>query len=209
MEQRLVEQMIVQGLPQVRSLARMMRGRVPRADLDSLFSNGELALWQAAQDWQDDHAGNEGFPRFAALCERRAMVDGMRHWFGRRFTRYATTSLDAPLPGGGSRGDLLADRRANVEQAVEDRERIAGWVEANEAERERLVDEARPRRPLTEIEVGVLQAAAEGETIEQTAARVFKSPDTIKNQRMSAMAKLDARGITNAVWLAMRRGIVT
>lgn len=209
MNRKFVNQLVADGLPQVLMIARMMKRRTPRADFDSLYSNGELALWQAAQRWQDDHAGNPGFPRFAAVCEKRAMVDGMRKWFGRKFFRYDTTSLDIPMPSGGTRGDQISDRRANVEQAAEDRARIKEWVDASKEARAQMVRETRPPRPLTEIEIEILQAAADGESAPETATRLHKSLETVKGQRGIVIRKLDARGITNAVRQAMRLGIIT
>src|SRR5262245_50275313 len=56
--------------------------------------------------------------------------------------------------------------------------------------------------PLTPAELDVLQGAAEGETVEETAKRTGRAVETIRSQRKSAMRRLNARSITHAVFLA-------
>jgi RNA polymerase sigma factor (sigma-70 family) len=56
--------------------------------------------------------------------------------------------------------------------------------------------------PLTPAELEVLQGAADGETVEETAKRTGRAVETIRSQRKSAMRRLNARSITQAVFLA-------
>lgn len=64
------------------------------------------------------------------------------------------------------------------------------------------------RRALTATELEHLQAAADGETIPDTARRLWVSPQTVKFHRSHIFRKLDARNITHAVAIGIRRGIV-
>lgn len=59
---------------------------------------------------------------------------------------------------------------------------------------------------LTERELEVLHGAALGETAGQTASRLYLAPDTVKQHRKTATAKLDAPNITRAVVLAISVG---
>jgi DNA-binding CsgD family transcriptional regulator len=67
---------------------------------------------------------------------------------------------------------------------------------------ERLGAEGQEATTLTPAELDVLQGAAEGETVEETAERTGRAVETIKSQRKSAMRRLNARSITHAVFLA-------
>jgi DNA-binding CsgD family transcriptional regulator len=53
--------------------------------------------------------------------------------------------------------------------------------------------------PLTETERAVLELAARGLTVNETAAFRHVSPETVKTQRSSILRKLNARSITQAV----------
>ena len=62
---------------------------------------------------------------------------------------------------------------------------------------------------LTAKERAILERAAEGDTTEETAPKVGLAVDTVRwyrNQRIRP--KLDARNITNAVAIALRRGLI-
>jgi RNA polymerase sigma factor (sigma-70 family) len=67
---------------------------------------------------------------------------------------------------------------------------------------ERLGADGPERTALTPAELDVLQGAAQGETVEETAQRTGRAVETIKSQRKSAMRRLNARSITHAVFLA-------
>lgn len=54
-------------------------------------------------------------------------------------------------------------------------------------------------KDLSQPEVAVLRAAAEGLSAEETAARLVKSKHTIVTQRRSLQAKLGARNLPHAV----------
>lgn len=69
-----------------------------------------------------------------------------------------------------------------------------------------------PRRLDAELSVRerqVLQAAADGLTVEQTAALLWLSPETVKSHRRWIYLKLDARGVAHAVAIGLRRGLIT
>jgi LuxR family maltose regulon positive regulatory protein len=63
-------------------------------------------------------------------------------------------------------------------------------------------------RPLSEPELEVLRAAAEGLSAQETAERLFKSHHTIATQRRTIQAKLGARNVSHAVALAFRRKLL-
>jgi len=60
--------------------------------------------------------------------------------------------------------------------------------------------------PLTERELEVLARAAAGDTMVETARRVFLAPETVKTYRQRIIRKLGARNITHAVALAVALG---
>jgi two-component system NarL family response regulator len=64
-------------------------------------------------------------------------------------------------------------------------------------------------RPLSERELEVLLAAAKGETMEETAARLWLSLETIKSHRRNVIAKLGARNLSHAIALAVRSGLMS
>jgi RNA polymerase sigma factor (sigma-70 family) len=67
---------------------------------------------------------------------------------------------------------------------------------------ERLGADSPEGTALTPAELEVLEGAAQGETVEETAQRTGRAVETVKSQRKSAMRRLDARSITHAVFLA-------
>jgi two-component system, NarL family, nitrate/nitrite response regulator NarL len=71
-----------------------------------------------------------------------------------------------------------------------------------------LLGEILEGEPLTDREAEVLAGAADGETAEQTGARLFLASETVKGYRKRIIAKLGARNGTHAVALALRRGLL-
>lgn len=59
---------------------------------------------------------------------------------------------------------------------------------------------------LTPREIQVLQHAANGKTVGETAFLMGLAPGTVKNQRQAAMRRLKAVCMTHAVAIAMRAG---
>lgn len=64
-------------------------------------------------------------------------------------------------------------------------------------------------RPLTDRELEVLDAAAQGETMDETATRLWLSLETIKSHRRHVIAKLGARNLSHAIALAVRSEILS
>jgi len=60
-------------------------------------------------------------------------------------------------------------------------------------------------KPLSEPELEVLRAAAEGLSAQETAERLVKSHHTIATQRRAIEAKLGARNLPHAIALGFRR----
>jgi DNA-binding CsgD family transcriptional regulator len=71
-----------------------------------------------------------------------------------------------------------------------------------------LLGEILEGEPLTARERDVLAGAADGETAEQTGARLYLSSETVKSYRKRAIAKLGAKNGTHAVALALRTGLL-
>lgn len=69
-----------------------------------------------------------------------------------------------------------------------------------------LLAEILEGEPLNDREAEILAGAAEGETAEQTGARLYLSTETVKSYRKRIIAKLGARNGTHAVALALRNG---
>jgi DNA-binding CsgD family transcriptional regulator len=63
-------------------------------------------------------------------------------------------------------------------------------------------------KPLSNPELEVLRAAAEGLSARETAARLAKSHHTVTTQRQAIQAKLGARNLPHAVALAYRRRVL-
>lgn len=66
----------------------------------------------------------------------------------------------------------------------------------------------RPVDQLTEVELEALISAAKGETCNEAGGRLYKGYETIRTHRNAAILKLNARNITHAVAIAIRRGIL-
>jgi DNA-binding CsgD family transcriptional regulator len=63
-------------------------------------------------------------------------------------------------------------------------------------------------KPLSEPELEVLRAGADGLSAQETAERLFKSHHTIVTQRRTIQAKLGARNFSHAIALGFRRKIL-
>jgi DNA-binding CsgD family transcriptional regulator len=61
---------------------------------------------------------------------------------------------------------------------------------------------------LTQSELGVLVCAARGLTAEETGRRLWKSPNTVRDQRKRIFSKLNVANIPEAVAFALRRGLL-
>ena len=63
-------------------------------------------------------------------------------------------------------------------------------------------------KPLSDSELEVLRAAAEGLSAQETADRLVKSHHTIVTQRRAIQAKLGARNLPHAIALGFRRKVL-
>jgi DNA-binding NarL/FixJ family response regulator len=61
--------------------------------------------------------------------------------------------------------------------------------------------ERTPIPGLTPCEIRVLDDAAHGLTVDETADRLHKGAETVKTQRRSILMKLGARNMAQAVWM--------
>lgn len=62
--------------------------------------------------------------------------------------------------------------------------------------------------PLTDRELEVLEHMAAGLTAAESGSELYLSGETVKGYRKRVVAKLGARNGTNAVTLALRRGLI-
>jgi DNA-binding NarL/FixJ family response regulator len=67
---------------------------------------------------------------------------------------------------------------------------------------------ASPRSDLSPSELEVLQDAANGLTVPESASRRIKSPETVKSQRRSILMKLGARNMAHAVATAVTARLI-
>lgn len=65
------------------------------------------------------------------------------------------------------------------------------------------------RDELNLLELQTLQLASEGRGFVETAATIERSPEYVKRLRGRAMQKLGAENFTQAVVIALRRGLIT
>ena len=71
-----------------------------------------------------------------------------------------------------------------------------------------LLGEILEGEPLTDREIEVLYGMAIGDTADKIGKYLFLSPDTVKDYRKRAIAKLGARNNVHAVAVAIGKGIV-
>jgi DNA-binding NarL/FixJ family response regulator len=62
---------------------------------------------------------------------------------------------------------------------------------------------------LTQAELVVLRAAAQGLTVPETARQLHKGAETVKTQRNKIILKIGARNMTHAVCIATESGLVS
>jgi RNA polymerase sigma factor (sigma-70 family) len=192
------------------SAARELKRRVGHwGEFDEMLGTAQLALVTTDRSVPDDVAEDE----YRALAYTRArwdIIDALR----RRYRRARTyrrrpdhqpvreVSLNTVTTSGDGEPSELGDlvpAPDDVAQTVELRDQLVelvllepdpGQIELSPAEREALV------------------GAARGETIKETAARLFKSSETLKMQRERAVEKLHGRNIAHAVALALLTGVL-
>jgi DNA-binding CsgD family transcriptional regulator len=117
--------------------------------------------------------------------------------------------LDVKAPARGPKANMCEDCRKGegspIRFYLENRAR--GGVTAGSSVRthDRL---RRPPGPPTEIELGILKAVARGRTNDEIAAETFRSPETIKSQLKSLLAKLEARNRPHLVAIGYERGLL-
>ena len=75
-------------------------------------------------------------------------------------------------------------------------------------EEESVAEAVRDRSRLSPAELGVLICSAEGLSTDETAARLLKSPHTVIRQRRTIFEKLDVHSMTEAVGVAIARGLI-
>ena len=180
-------------------VATTLRRRIgPRADVEEMRGDAYEGLVKAARAWE----GEGSFEAFAYLVVRRAVIDALRRSWGRRFGRLdREVSLDKPVEGRTGTvalGDAIQDPRTDTALIVEQRDELV----------ELAIVGSRRRNDLSGPEQMVLAGAALGESMDETAARLWKSSETVKSQRRSIIRKLRARNITHAVYIATSRGLL-
>jgi DNA-binding NarL/FixJ family response regulator len=84
-----------------------------------------------------------------------------------------------------------------------------GTSELPAARRAAMISAATLPFGLTPAELAVLQAAAEGLTVPETARKLQKGSETVKTQRNKIILKIGARNMVHAVCIAAERGLVS
>ena len=191
----------------VTRVARAVKRRTPRAEVDDLISDGRLGLIEAAMSF--DPTVGAPFPSWAASRIHGAMIDGLRRrvFGGRSAARLgmSVTSLDAPHGDGRDLlGEMIADPRAGIAEIVEAREDLGEASDVKDT-----LDALHVRTlALTVCELRAIEGVALGETSAETAARLLVSLETVKSQRASAARKLGAKNGPHAVYIATRAGLL-
>ena len=185
-------------------VATTLRRRIgPRADVEEMRGDAYEGLVKAARAWE----GEGSFEAFAYLVVRRAVIDALRRSWGRRFGRLdREVSLDKPVEGrtgAVALGDAIQDPRTDTAMIVEQRDELVELAIVGPPRRGGGV-----KNDLSGPEQMVLAGAALGESMDETAARLWKSSETVKTQRRSIIRKLCARNITHAVYIATSRGLI-
>lgn len=166
--------------------------RLPRSvDRDEVVGDGMIGLMQAAHRFSHDH----GVP-FAGFAWPRIlgeMRDGLTR---RRKGAGVTVSLETPS-GGQTLGDTLAAAGGDVLESIVSLERLRAGPEAKAAPVLR-------GRPLTGRELQILVGGAYGESISETAKRIYLGVETVKTHRRVIRAKLGAATMIQAVYIARR-----
>src|SRR5207244_2283227 len=173
--------------------------RAANFDRDDLIGEGQIALVKAARRYDPKRGG---FRSYALKRIKGAMIDAVRrdHFLSRyareRGHRVSVVSIERPIGVEGLRlSETLVDLRPSVEELVEQRQQLAEALAAHGPQQNRP-------SALTPSELEVLRGAASGETAAETADRLSKSPDTVKAQRQTALRRLGAKSIAQAVYMA-------
>jgi DNA-binding NarL/FixJ family response regulator len=138
----------------------------------------------------------------------RAKLPGVRFLV---LTTYDTDAYIGPALSAGAQGYLLKDATPDelargVRAVMQGGAALEPGVAARLIERMNEGDNA---DELSAREVQVLQLMARGESNKAIAAQLGLSPSTIKTHISNILAKLDAQSRTEAVHVALRRGIVS
>jgi RNA polymerase sigma factor (sigma-70 family) len=196
--------LVIRHLDLVDAATRHVSRRMGAASLDrdDLISEGRVALITAATRY-DRHKGS--FRSYAFERVKGAIIDAIRrdHYLSRharqRGDSVELVSLEKLISERGlTISDTLVDSGPSVEELVEQRERLAVALTRQEPD-------GPPLDGLTPSELEVLRGAALGETAEETADRLSKSVDTVKTQRRTALRRLGAKSIAQAVFIARER----
>ncbi len=184
----------------VAPIARSLKFRIGhRADVEDMRGDGYVGLCRAAISYEREQPA-VAFDAWAVTFIRRAIVDGVRRSWGRRF-RETPASLDEPV--------VTPDGSMTLLETIEDQTTdVVALVELRETLVERVLT-PRPLGSLSPAEIEVLARAAQGDTVKMTAAKLGKSIETVKSQRRSILEKLSARDMTQAVYVAMRERVVS
>jgi NarL family two-component system response regulator LiaR len=167
-------------------LARELRPDVVLMDLVMPGTDGIRATWSIRREMPDTEV-----VALTSVLEDAAVVEAVR---------------------AGAIGYLLKDTEAHeLRRAV--KAAAAGQVQLSPQAAERLMREVRTpdqvREPLTEREVEVLQALAQGKSNKEIARVLNIGEQTVKTHVSHLLRKLDVPSRTQAALYAIRRGLVS
>jgi DNA-binding CsgD family transcriptional regulator len=174
-------------------------------DFEDLVQDGIVGV--LAEDPPDEFVGS---------CAVNRMLDARRRWHRVRGKKKDLQEVPASLDQLHADGfDISAPEqmlffREEVGDALEKRRRSELWRTApGQRRRLQLVEYREKRGPLTDRELEVLRLAATGATVDETAASLGSSVETVKSQRRVVIAKLDARNMMHAVALGYENGLLS
>jgi RNA polymerase sigma factor for flagellar operon FliA len=138
------------------------------------------------------------------LSERERQIVALHYFSDMSFTSLADLAGVTPT----RLRTIHAQAMMRLQRLLEEPETLEAYDDAM-PEQNGKGGTAPAREVLTPAELDVLRAAAEGMSADETADQLIKSTGTIRSQRKSVLAKLQAKNMAEAVWLGCKKGYLS
>jgi RNA polymerase sigma factor for flagellar operon FliA len=138
------------------------------------------------------------------LSERERQIVALHYFSDMSFTSLADLAGVTPA----RLRTIHAQAMMRLQRLLEEPETLEAYDDAM-PEQNGKGGTAPAREVLTPAELDVLRAAAEGMSADETADQLIKSTGTIRTQRKSVLAKLQAKNMAEAVWLGCKKGYLS
>jgi RNA polymerase sigma factor (sigma-70 family) len=138
------------------------------------------------------------------LSERERQIVALHYFSDMSFTSLADLAGVTPT----RLRTIHAQAMMRLQRLLEEPETLEAYDDAM-PEQNGKGGTAPAREVLTPAELDVLRAAAEGMSADETADQLIKSTGTIRTQRKSVLAKLQAKNMAEAVWLGCKKGYLS